>query len=78
LVKNNTSCSLAKRKPFNGIQNGHINVIVKQVLTKCRSHSGRNSRSRWPSFVCNVFNCPRQTHMWSFINLDQVVCLRWN
>jgi hypothetical protein len=21
--------SLAKRKPFNGIQNGHINVIVK-------------------------------------------------
>jgi hypothetical protein len=27
--------------------------------------------------LCGVFNCPRQTHMWSFINLDQVVCLHW-
>jgi hypothetical protein len=36
-----------------------------------------NSSSQWPIFVCDVFNCPRQTHMWSFINLDQVVCLHW-
>jgi hypothetical protein len=47
-----------------------------QTLTqKCRSHSGRNSRSRWPIFVCDVFNCPRQTHMWSFINLYTISAL---
>ena len=47
------------------------------LAQKCRSHSGRNIRSRWPTFVCDVFNCPRQTHMWTFINLDQVVFLHW-
>jgi hypothetical protein len=56
---------------------GHHDLLflpeTQTLMQKCRSHSGRNSRSRWPIFVCGVFNCPRQTHMWGFINLEQVV-----